>query len=220
MKTLIVLSGGMDSTVALAQFVKNNNKDDIESITFNYGSKHNEKENLAAKKISDFYGIKNTLVHLPFINDLFKSDLLLSGGDIPEGHYADPSMKKTVVPFRNGIMLAIAAGYAESINADKLILGNHTGDHSIYPDCTKEFTSPMAEAIKNGTYTKVELINPFGSINKTDICKIGHELKVPFELTWSCYVGGEKHCGKCGTCYERKEAFKDSGVIDVTDYAV
>jgi 7-cyano-7-deazaguanine synthase len=220
MKTLIVLSGGMDSTVALAQCLETNNKDNIESITFNYGSKHNERENIAAKKISDFYGIKNKLVYLPFINELFKSDLLLSGGNIPEGHYADPSMKKTVVPFRNGIMLAITAGYAESINANKIILGNHVGDHSIYPDCTKEFTDPMAEAIKNGTYTKVELINPFGKINKTDICRIGYKLNVPFELTWSCYVGGEKHCGKCGTCYERKEAFNDSGVNDVTEYSV
>jgi len=217
MKTLVVLSGGMDSATALALScdLKDN---EVETITFNYGSKHNEKENGCAKKLAEYYGVKNTIVNLPFINDLFKSDLLKSGGEIPEGHYADESMKRTVVPFRNGIMLSIAAGFAESIGATHLCLGNHVGDHAIYPDCRTEFTNPMAKAIEAGTYNKLFLVNPFGSFSKTDIALIGDELKVPYEMTWSCYKGGEKHCGKCGTCVERIEAFTDSEVKDPTEY--
>ena len=136
----------------------------------------------------------------------------------PEGHYADPTMKKTVVPFRNGIMLSIAAGYAESLGASQVILGNHFGDHAIYPDCRKDFITPMAEAIKHGTYGEIALLSPFCEVDKTEIAKIGASLGVPFELTWSCYKGGDKHCGKCGTCVERIEAFRLAGVIDLTAY--
>ena len=136
----------------------------------------------------------------------------------PEGHYADPSMSKTVVPFRNGIMLSIAAGYAESLEAEAVILGNHFGDHAIYPDCRVSFIEPMKEAIKQGTYAKIELLSPFASIDKTEIVRIGTKLGVPYELTYSCYKGTEHHCGKCGTCYERKEAFSLANVSDPTIY--
>lgn len=220
MKALVVLSGGMDSSVALAKAVKEFEKENVETITFNYGSKHNDRENEAAKELAAYYGVKNTLVRMPFVNELFKSDLLKSGGEIPEGHYADPSMKRTVVPFRNGIMLSIAAGYAESIEAQKLYLGNHAGDHAIYPDCRTEFAEPMAAAIKHGTYANVELVRPFEQMTKTAIAVIGKTLNVPFEKTYSCYKGGEKHCSKCGTCFERKEAFADSGIPDPTEYEV
>lgn len=218
MKALVVLSGGMDSSTGLALAVGMYGAKEIETITFNYGSKHNDRENAAAKALADFYGVKNTLVRMPFVNELFKSDLLQSGGEVPEGHYADPSMKRTVVPFRNGIMLSIAAGYAESIGAKVLLLGNHTGDHAIYPDCREAFSAPMAAAIKHGTYAELDLMRPFEGISKTDIARLGGMLKVPYELTYSCYKGGEKHCGKCGTCFERKEAFRDSGVADPTQY--
>lgn len=216
MKALVVLSGGMDSATALAWAM--DEYDEVETITFNYGSKHNARENVCAKKLADHHGVKNTLIELPFVNQLFKSDLLQSGGEIPEGHYADPSMKRTVVPFRNGIMLAIAAGFAESIEADHLVLGNHAGDHAIYPDCREDFTKPMSDAIYNGTYNQISVERPFELMTKTEIAKIGSDLKVPYELTYSCYKGGEKHCGKCGTCYERREAFADSGVTDPTLY--
>ena len=219
MKTLVVLSGGMDSTVALGWAMATKElTDEVATITFNYGSKHNDKENEAARYICGFYKVKNTLVHLPFVNDLFKSDLLKSGGDIPEGHYADESMKRTVVPFRNGIMLSIAAGFAESIGATKVVLGNHVGDHAIYPDCRKEFSESLYKAIEEGTYLRVKLSTPFGDINKTQICKLGESLKAPLYLTYSCYNGGKYHCGKCGTCVERKEAFRNSGVLDQTNY--
>lgn len=220
-KTLYVLSGGMDSTVALAIAMTHlgpDEKDRVETITFNYGSKHNDRENEAAKKIADHFGVKNTLVKMPFINELFKSDLLKSGGEVPDGHYADPSMKRTVVPFRNGIMLAIAAGFAESIGAKMIVLGNHAGDHAIYPDCRSSFTDPMSVAIREGTYAEIVVSRPFEKSNKTNIARFGADVKAPFALTYSCYKGGEKHCGSCGTCYERREAFRDAGLTDPTQY--
>ena len=217
MKTLIVLSGGMDSTTALA-WAKAEGHKIVGAVNFQYGSKHNSKEFFAARKIADHYGVELTYCDLDFVRQFFKSDLLKTGGEVPEGHYADESMKRTVVPFRNGIMLSIAAGFAESIGADAVVLGNHFGDHAIYPDCRKEFIEPMAQAIELGTYAKIKLLSPFASMGKHDIANLGWKLGVPYELTWSCYKGQEKHCGKCGTCVERKEAFQLSGVIDPTEY--
>ena len=215
----MVLSGGMDSTTALYQAVDLGTFEEIQTITFDYGSKHNHQEYLRALAICARLKIKNTLIKMEFINKYFKSDLLKSGGDIPEGHYADKTMKRTVVPFRNGIMLSIAAGFAESIGATHLILGNHVGDHAIYPDCRSEFTTPMAKAIRNGTYNEIELLTPFGGVDKTEIVKLGAKLGVPYELTYSCYKGGKKHCGKCGTCTERIEAFRLADISDPTDYS-
>jgi len=218
-KILVVLSGGMDSATALAWCVDKYKRENITTITFNYGSKHNQMENERAALLSDYYGVKNIYIEMPFINKIFKSDLLQSGGDIPEGHYADPSMKRTVVPFRNGIMLSIAAGLAESLEYNYLCIGNHEGDHAIYPDCRTEFMQPMDQAIENGTYKKIKILRPFEKIDKTEIIKIGSKLEVPYEISYSCYKGKELHCGKCGTCFERKEAFALSGTPDPTQYA-
>lgn len=217
-KKLVILSGGMDSSTVLAWVLQKVDGANVETVTFNYGSKHNAQENKAAQNIAKHYGVKNTLIKLDFMRDHFKSNLLKNGGDIPDGHYADQSMKKTVVPFRNGILMAIAAGFAESIEADEIYLGNHTGDHAIYPDCRATFTQPMEEAIYNGTYRKIKAVFPFGEMNKTDLCRIGGELHVPYHLTYSCYKGSEIHCGTCGTCTERKEAFQDANVADPTLY--
>jgi len=218
LKFLVVFSGGMDSATALYKTIVDNPNDKVETISFNYGSKHNDMEYKAAQKICEKLNIKNTKISLDFISQYFKSDLLQSGGNIPEGHYAAENMKSTVVPFRNGIMLSIAAGFAESVEADILVLGNHAGDHTIYPDCRQEFVNPMAKAIEEGTWKKIKLQSPFCNITKTEIVKIGVKLKVPYELTYSCYNGKEMHCGKCGTCVERIEAFKDSKVDDPTEY--
>lgn len=218
MKALVILSGGMDSTTALAHAVGLHGAQNVETLTFNYGSKHNDRENISAKLIAEHYGVKNHLVALPFINDLFKSDLLKSGGDIPEGHYEDPSMKRTVVPFRNTIMLSIAAGYAESIEADLLYLGNHAGDHAIYPDCRQEYVDAMAKVCVLGGYRAIHLMSPFCKATKTGIARYGAMLSVPYHLTYSCYKGNDKHCGKCGTCCERIEAFKQAVVLDPTEY--
>ena len=124
-------------------------------------------------------------------------------------------MKKTVVPFRNGIMLSIAAGIAESMDCSKLLISNHAGDHAIYPDCRPDFIQSMSDAIRFGTYNKVEILAPFTNLTKREIALKGKEIEVPFENTYSCYNGQEKHCGTCGTCTERKEALEG---FDKTEY--
>lgn len=215
-KALVVFSGGMDSTVGVYWAVKNYRE--VETLSFYYGSKHNEEEHKHALKTCEKLGLKNTRIDLDFMNKYFKSDLLQSGGEIPEGYYTAENMKSTVVPFRNGIMLSIAAGFAESQDCDVLILGNHSGDHAIYPDCRADFIDGIKKAISAGTAKNIEVVSPFCNITKTDICKLGQEMGVDYSLTYSCYKGGEKHCGKCGTCTERIEAFRDSGVPDPTEY--
>lgn len=212
MAGLAIVSGGMDSVTMLYAY-----QGAIDHVLFfDYGSKHNKNE----KKFSAYHS--NTLgkiwrcIDLPFINQLFKSDLLQSGGNIPEGHYQDSSMRSTVVPFRNGIMLSIAAGVAESLECSQLFIANHFGDNAVYPDCRESFVVPMREAIKNGTYLNINLISPYLNWTKKDIARQGKDLKVDFSLTWSCYKGGEIHCGKCGTCTERKEALAG---FDSTIYA-
>jgi 7-cyano-7-deazaguanine synthase len=216
LKTLVVFSGGMDSAVVLAHAKQMGLQ--CCAVHFQYGAKHNERELSAAQAIARYYDVHLTVVHLPFINELFKSDLLQSGGDIPDGHYQELSMRRTVVPFRNGIMLAIAAGLAESLEIQSLMLGNHAGDHVIYPDCRTAFTEALSHAIQLGTYTQTHLVTPFVKWTKIDIAKRGYELGVPFELTWSCYKGREKHCGRCGTCNERIEAFQKAEIKDPTIY--
>lgn len=218
MKSIIVLSGGMDSVTALHYTIKTLNHDVIATLSFNYGSKHNDEEYKYAKIQSDLLNLPNIRIDMTEIGKYLKSDLLKTGGNIPEGHYADPSMKKTVVPFRNGIMLSIAAGIAESMHTNAIILGNHFGDHAIYPDCRQSFVKPMAEAIKFGTYKNIELLAPFTHLEKKDIALIGAALNVDFSKTYSCYNGREKHCGKCGTCFERKEAFSLANLVDPTIY--
>lgn len=216
MKIITLLSGGMDSAVALSWAKANHEV--IGAISFWYGSKHNDAEFGHAEKLAAHYGISIQRVRLDFMASHFKSDLLKNGGEIPEGHYADPSMKRTVVPFRNGIMLSIAAGYAESIGGKGVVIGNHHGDHAIYPDCRAEFIDRMGWAIRYGTYAMIELISPFVCMTKTQIAKLGSELGTPFHLTYSCYKGGAIHCGKCGTCFERREAFREAGIPDPTEY--
>jgi 7-cyano-7-deazaguanine synthase len=219
-KTLVVLSGGMDSATLFYECLRDPSKEIVGAVNFYYGSKHNAQERKCAEKICEINNVKITEIDLSFMNDCFKSDLLQSGGDVPEGHYADENMKKTVVPFRNGIMLSIAAGLAESLEADEIALGSHLGDHDIYPDCRADFTEAMRAAIDLGTWTNIKLYTPFveNKLNKTDIAELGSKLGVPFEFTYTCYKGGERHCGKCGSCTERKEAFKDSNVYDPTKY--
>lgn len=213
-KALIILSGGMDSTTLLYD-----RKEEIElAVTFDYGSNHNAREIAFAKLNCELLGIEHIIIPLSFIHQYFKSSLLENADAIPEGHYASENMKSTVVPFRNGIMLAIACGIAESRNLKKVLIANHNGDHAIYPDCTKDFISAMGLAMAAGTYENIEIDAPYTLISKADIAKIGERSGVDFSLTYSCYKGGEKHCGKCGTCVERKEAMTDAGIKDPTEY--
>ncbi len=162
MKALLIYSGGLDSTTLLYEY-----KESIAlAVTFDYGSKHNAKEIACAVENCKRLGIKHLVIPLGFIGQYFKSDLLLSGGDIPEGSYADENMKSTVVPFRNGIMLAVAAGLAESYELDAIMLANHSGDHAIYPDCRPEFIDAFAAAVKAGTYNGVQVVSPYCNISK------------------------------------------------------
>ena len=215
MKTsVIIVSGGMDSITLLYD-----KKDEIAlGISFDYGSNHNAREIPFAKMHCERLGIEHIIIPLDFMHQYFKSSLLQGADAIPEGHYADANMKSTVVPFRNGIMLAIAVGIAESRNLTKVLVANHGGDHTIYPDCRPEFISAIDAAASAGTYVNVNVCAPYTNITKTDIAAIGKRLGIDYAETWSCYKGGEKHCGKCGTCVERKEALKGAGIEDNTEY--
>ena len=216
MKVIVLVSGGMDSVTALHEAVANH---EVEAaLSFDYGSKHNSRELPFAAHHCKELGVEHRLVALNFINELFTSDLLQSGGVIPEGHYEAENMKQTVVPFRNGIMLAVAAGYAESIGAEGIVIAAHAGDHAIYPDCRETFMEPISEAIRAGTYAGIEVLRPFIAMRKEDIAAVGAKRGVDFAMTWSCYKGEHLHCGKCGACIERKEAFALAGLGDPTVY--
>lgn len=212
--SVIIVSGGMDSTTLLYD-----RRDEIAlAISFDYGSNHNAREIPYAEMHCKRLGIEHITIPLDFMHKYFRSSLLEGADAIPEGHYADENMKSTVVPFRNGIMLAVAAGVAESRNLTKLLIANHGGDHTIYPDCRPEFISAMDSATNAGTYIGVRVVAPYTNITKGDIARIGKKLGIDYAETWSCYKGGEKHCGKCGTCVERKEALAYAGIEDTTEY--
>ena len=212
--SIIIVSGGMDSVTMLYDYQERISL----AVTFDYGSKHNEKEISFAKLHCQRLGIEHLVIPLSFMEQYFKSSLLKGGEDIPEGHYADENMKSTVVPFRNGIMLAVAAGLAESRGLKHVMMANHSGDHSIYPDCRPQFVDAMSSAISAGTYEGITLIAPYTNITKGEIAMRGKELGIDYSETWSCYKGGDLHCGKCGTCIERKEALRDAGIEDPTEY--
>jgi 7-cyano-7-deazaguanine synthase len=216
MTCVVLISGGMDSVAALAWAAREHTV--IAGVSFDYGSKHNAREIPYAAAQCAARGIEHLVIELGFMDRLFDSHLLRSGGEIPDGHYAAESMKQTVVPFRNGIMLAIAAGLAESRGVEALVIAAHSGDHAIYPDCREAFMSAMGAAIQHGTYAQVSVLRPFIACDKAQIARRGVELGVDFGQTWSCYRGGAQHCGRCGTCVERREAFLLAGLADPTVY--
>lgn len=212
--SLIVLSGGMDSvsllyvrreTIALA-------------VTFDYGSNHAEREIAMARENCRRLDIEHLVIPLDFMAKYFKSALLEGADAIPDADYATENMTATVVPFRNGIMLSIAAGIAESRGLKRVLIANHSGDHAIYPDCRPEFISAMSEATRRGTYPGIVVDAPFTNLTKAEIARQGSAAGADFSLTYSCYKGGEHHCGKCATCRERRQAFLDAGLPDPTVY--
>lgn len=212
--SVIIVSGGMDSITLLYD-----KQEEIAlGISFDYGSNHNAREIPFAQTHCKRLGIRHITINLDFMHRYFKSSLLAGADAIPEGNYDEENMKSTVVPFRNGIMLSIAIGIAESNNLKKVLIANHGGDHTIYPDCRPSFISAIDEAAQTGTFVGVNVVAPYTNITKADIARIGKRLAIDYSETWSCYKGGDKHCGKCGTCVERKEALAEAGIEDHTEY--
>lgn len=231
MKHLIVLSGGLDSTTLMYLLKKKyaagvdsfgRGRKNLEALIFKYGQKHTKETRYAAYNCA-LLGVSYTLADITSINGLIAKGALAGLGEVPEGRYDAPVMIQTVVPNRNMILLSIAAGYAASNGIQAVHYAAHKGDHTIYPDCRPEFVSALRRAIRLGNLWEnknesVMLFADFIHKNKAQIVRIGEKLHVPFSDTWSCYNGRLYHCGKCGTCVERKEAFVEAGVTDPTVY--
>lgn len=219
MKATMIISGGMDS-VTLAYFLHNKGYE-ICMISFDYGQRH-VKELECAKQAAADLGAEHHIIDISAIQPFLKGSSLTDDVDVPHGHYEAPNMSLTVVPNRNAIMLSFAWGIACTNGSTVLACGVHAGDHHIYPDCRPQFIEQMNEALRTGTeeHRNEELVlwAPFVEITKTDIAELGGKLNVPYEKTWTCYEGKDIHCGKCGACQERQEAFRDSGTIDPTEY--
>ncbi len=212
--TLLVLSGGLDSTTMLYEY-----RERIAlAVSFHYGSNHNDKEIAFARIHCERLGVPHLEIPLSFIRDFYHSSLLSGDAAVPDGNYNEENMRSTVVPFRNGVMLSVACGLAEDRGLQYVMLANHAGDHVVYPDCRPAFVEAMDHAMQAGTWNGVRLLTPYTHITKTDIARRGKTLGLDYSLTWSCYRGGEHQCGTCGTCHERREALRDAGINDTTVY--
>ena len=213
---VLIYSGGMDSTVLLYWLRKEGIT--VRTLSIDYGQRH-RVELLAAKSIAQKLDVEHRIIDLSPVRELMQgSSQTDSSVPVPEGHYAEESMKQTVVPNRNMILLAVAGAWAISTKSDHVAYAAHAGDHAIYPDCRTEFAEAMRKALELADWHKCSLVMPFIDKTKADIVGIGTRLGVPFEQTWSCYKGGKVHCGKCGTCVERRESFQLAEVNDPTTY--
>ncbi|AJT62427.1 7-cyano-7-deazaguanine synthase [Streptomyces lydicus] len=219
---VLIASGGLDSSVAAYHFAALGSK--VSMLSFNYGQRH-LRELVSAAEIAGLLDVAHDVVDLSSLGRLLGGSALTDRTmAVPHGHYRDDTMKVTVVPNRNAIMLEIAVGVAVAAGADAVAFGAHAGDHTIYPDCRPTFFDAISDSIRAGNEGFLadgfQLQAPFLHQSKADIVGRGAELGVPLELTWSCYEGGERQCGACGTCVERREAFNRAGVTDPTEYAV
>jgi len=216
MKTMVLLSGGLDSTVLL--YAISTVENSVEAVGVDYAQRHNRELDFARQSCAKL-GVPFTLLNFPSLGYALRTSSQTNPAvPVPEGHYAEESMKATIVPNRNMVLLALAGSLAIDREMDRLAYAAHAGDHAIYPDCREEFVDAMSKAFALCDWHKLELYAPFLKSPKGDIVRIGSGLGVPFKETWSCYKGGLKHCGKCGTCVERREAFKLAGVVDPTEY--
>ena len=218
-KAVAVVSGGMDSTVLVYQLIDQGF--DVTMLSVDYGQKHRVELDHARRTAKKF-GLQHEIADLRGITQLISKSSLTSDQDVPDGHYAEDNMKQTVVPNRNSIMMNVAIGFAITIGAECVATAIHSGDHFIYPDCRPEFVETLdalAVTANEGFLSdNFHIFAPYVRIPKDAIAEIGHRLGVQWEDTWSCYKGGDKHCGSCGTCYERREAFTLAGVDDPTEY--
>jgi 7-cyano-7-deazaguanine synthase len=218
-KAVVIVSGGLDSTTLLYWILKQGY--DLHALSFDYGQRH-AKELEYARRTCEKLGVNHRIIDLRSIHELLKGSALTSDDvAIPEEHYSHESQKATIVPNRNAIMLNIAIGYAVSIGAEKVYYAAHYNDRAIYPDCRREFVQSMNKTIKLANENpRLEIIAPFLEKTKAEIVKLGSELGVPFEDTWSCYKGNERACGVCGTCRERIEAFQLNKLRDPIEYEI
>lgn len=214
-KVVVIYSGGMDSFTVLHRAIKDGYE--VYPLTFDYGQRH-KKEIEYAARVCKKLKVPHKVVDISAINQLIGGSSLTSDIDVPEGHYEEESMKQTVVPNRNMILLSLAIGYAVSLEADKVYYGAHSGDHAIYPDCRPEFVVKMNEVAAIANYQPVEIYSPYLNVSKTDILTDGLGMQLDYSETWTCYNGREKACGKCGACQERLEAFRDNHQCDPLDY--
>jgi len=216
-KVVLILSGGMDSTTLLYDLIDQGKE--VHTITYDYGQKH-KKEITMAQKTCESLGIDHKIIELSILNELAPSALTRDDWEVPEGHYEESSMKQTVVPNRNMVMISIAVSHAINIGACEVYYAAHSGDHEIYPDCRKEFIMKLTEAIELCDWSKITLKAPYVGLDKADIAIRGKELGVDYSLTWTCYKGKEKACGKCGSCVERLEAFEKAKMNDPLIYEI
>lgn len=214
---VVTYSGGMDSTTLL-YWLLDQGVEVAGALSVDYGQKH-RKELDAARAFCDRLGIQHRVADLSSLAVLFGgSSLTDRSRAVPQGHYAEANMKSTVVPNRNMLLLAVAASWAVSLKADCVAYAAHSGDHAIYPDCREEFAAALDAAVRLCDWHPLRLYRPFVSLTKAEIVRVGSDLGVPFAETWSCYRGGALHCGRCGTCVERREAFFLAGQADRTRY--
>lgn len=216
---IAVLSGGMDSTVLA--YLARGLYETVDLVSVDYGQRH-RTELEYARGTAERLGSRHDVVDLTGVRALLSGSALTDDDvDVPHGHYASDNMASTVVPNRNATLISVAYMAAVARSADAVLVGVHAGDHFVYPDCRPGFVEELDRALATGNegYGTVKLLAPFVHNSKTDICRLGASLQVPWAETWSCYEGGQIHCGRCGTCVERREAFRDAEVADPTEYA-
>lgn len=214
-KVVVIFSGGMDSFTVLNLAIKQGYQ--VFALSFDYGQRHKKELDYASEACAKL-NVHHKVVDISAINQLIGGSSLTSDIEVAEGHYEEESMKSTVVPNRNMILLSMAVGYAVSIDANKVFYGAHSGDHAIYPDCRPEFVHKMNDVCAIANYQAVEIVTPYLAVSKTAILTSGLEMGLDYSLTWTCYNGREKSCGKCGACQERLEAFSDNNVNDPLEY--
>ncbi|ALO41861.1 7-cyano-7-deazaguanine synthase QueC [Pseudoalteromonas phenolica] len=214
-KVVVIYSGGMDSYTVLNKAIKSGF--DVYALSFNYGQRHVKELEVAANVCADL-NVHHKVVDISAINQLIGGSSLTDDIEVPEGHYEEESMKSTVVPNRNMILLSLAVGYAVSLKANKVFYGAHSGDHAIYPDCRPEFVEKMSDVCRIANYEEVEIVCPYLNNSKIEILTDGLKMGLDYSNTWTCYNGREKACGKCGACQERLEAFSLNNASDPLPY--